>query len=234
MEGKDAENTDAGDGEAGHLNAIGIECGDDQYRDDVVDDGERQQEHAHIDGNSSPQQRKDADGKGDVRCGRYRPAAASNRIAVEAQVDQGRDDDAAACRDQGQHGLVDPAQRAFVDLAPDFHADDQEEQGHQRVVDPEMQRLREDVFAQSDRDRQVPEGVIAVSERRVRPHQRGGGRKHKHGAAGGFDTKKTLKGRERLFGKALGSRDVVNYRWVVHRAHAFRVAARPSLDLSLR
>ena len=49
---KDAENTNAGDDEAADLKSIGVEDGDDQYRDDVVDDGERQQEHAHIDGDS--------------------------------------------------------------------------------------------------------------------------------------------------------------------------------------
>jgi hypothetical protein len=40
--------------------------------------------------------------------------------------------------------------------------------------------------------------VIAVSERRVRPHQSGRSCKHKHGAAGGFH----VKGREGLFGVA--------------------------------
>ncbi|MGY4506128.1 hypothetical protein ACVWYH_010085 [Bradyrhizobium sp. GM24.11] len=47
-----------------------------------------------------------------------------------------------------------------MDFAADLHADNQEEDRHQRVVDPEMQGSDEDEIAKAKRNRQVPDVVI--------------------------------------------------------------------------
>ena len=137
-----------------------------------------------------------------------RPSLASSRIAVQAQIDDCGNDDAADRRDQRQNRLVRFAQCPFMDLAANFHAYDQEEQGHQRVVDPEMQRPGKYVITESDGDRQSPEGMIAVGEWRVRPYQRSRRGNQKNGAADGLDMQESVKGTEGLFRQPLRSRQV--------------------------
>ena len=107
----------------------------------------------------------------------------SRRIAVEAQIDERRNDDATSRGDQRQNGLVESAQCAFMDLAPNLQAHDEEEDCHQRVVDPEMQRPGKDVLADTECERKVPKGVIAMSEWRVGPDQRSRSGREEHGTA---------------------------------------------------
>ena len=140
-----------------------------------------------------------------VAVGTAQPLAAHG-IAVEAQVDQGGDNDAAGGSDDRQRRLVELAQCAFMDFAPDLHAHNKEEDCHQRVVDPEMQGLGEDELAEPDRKRQMPEGVIAVREGRVGPDQRDSRRDEQHDAADGLDMQEALKGGEGPLGQKLGSR----------------------------
>ena len=84
------------------------------------------------------------------------------QLAVQRQEHQRRNDDAAHGRRQRQRRLPQAAQRPFTDLAADLHADDQEEHGHQRVVDPEVQRPLDHVAADPDHQRRMPQFVIAV------------------------------------------------------------------------
>jgi hypothetical protein len=51
--------------------------------------------------------------------------------------------------------------KALVDLPPNLHADDQKEYGHQRIVDPEVQRLTNHEITDADHERDVPEPFVA-------------------------------------------------------------------------
>ena len=56
-------------------NAVGVEERDDQGCDEVVDDGDSEQQHAQRIGYAWPEQGQHANCKGDVGGGRYRPTA---------------------------------------------------------------------------------------------------------------------------------------------------------------
>jgi hypothetical protein len=140
LKAKNHENAKRCDHEADGLKAAGIEEGDDQHSNHIVNDRQGEQEDPHTNRDRPPQQRKYAHGKGDVRGGRHGPATAAYGIGVQGQIDHGGDDDAANCCDHGQHRLLARAQGALMNFAPDLHSDDEEEDRHQRVVDPEVQR----------------------------------------------------------------------------------------------
>jgi len=93
-----------------------------------------------------------------------------------------------------------------VDLPADLHADHQEEDGHQAIVDPEVQGLGEHQFAHTEGHRHVPEGFIAGGNWRVRPPKRSHGHDQQDNAADGFDMEKTSQGGEGAFGEKLGTR----------------------------
>src|SRR6476660_9421800 len=76
----------------------------------------------------------------------------------------------------------------------------------------------------------MPEGVVAVGKGRVGPDQCNCGRYQQNDAAQGLDLQEALESCEGTLGQKLGSRKFIG---MIHGAHAFRVAARPSLDLSL-
>ena len=158
------ENTERGDAEAVEIQSAGVEQGDDEDRDDVVDDGERQQKDADVARNGFSEQRQHADGERDVGCRRYRPALVVPRSGSEGQIDQRGNGDTAESRQHRQNGLIEPAERALMDLTADFHADDEEEHRHQRVVDPEMQRPHEGKLADAKWNRQVPEVMIGMGK----------------------------------------------------------------------
>ncbi len=168
-----------------------------------------------------------------VAVGTAQPCA-SSRIAVEAQIDERRHDDATSRRDQRQNGLVESAQCAFMDLAPDLHAHDEEEDRHQRVVDPEMQRPGKDVFADTDCE--------AEGSKRRDSHARTESWPRISAPAAATSsaaplTASTCRNLCRVLRACSASRWALgrssNDRCYRSWAHASRVAARPSLDLSL-
>ena len=80
-----------------------------------------------------------------------RPAPPS----VERDVDDRRHDHAADRRDDRQHRLARLGQLADDDLALDLEPDDEEEERHQPVVDPVLERLRERPVPDLDTDLDV-------------------------------------------------------------------------------
>src|SRR5690606_39640726 len=115
-----------GYGEAAVIQAAGVEQGDDEHRDNVIDDRQRQQKYPYVGWNGTAQQGQQANRKGNIGGGRHGPSVLPDVIHIQAQVEQGRQDHAAGSSGDGQNGLAQIAQRAFMDLAADFHADHQE------------------------------------------------------------------------------------------------------------
>ena len=93
-----------------------------------------------------------------------------------------------------------------MNLTTDLHAYDREEDGHQAIVDPEMQGFGVDHRTDAECQRGVPKMLITFRRRGIRPDQRGECGHEKDNAADGFDMKKAFKVGKGPFGQFLGSR----------------------------
>ncbi len=110
-------------------------------------------------------------------------------------VDQGRDEHAAQRRGQRECGAPKLAQLPAVDLATDLEPDDEEEDRHQPVVDPEMEVALEGEGTDLEAEGRVPQRRVGVLPGRVRPDQRDGGGQQQDDPAGGLDAQEALDGR---------------------------------------
>ena len=121
----------------------GVEDRDDEDRTDVVRDGERNEEDFQAARDAVPQQRHHPDCERDVGCHRHAPTARARAGRVGGEVDERRCSHASDSREDGQQCLASFGEFADEDLALDLEADDEEEQRHERFVDPVQERLRE-------------------------------------------------------------------------------------------
>ena len=163
------------EGERERVEALGIEDRDHDDGADVVDDGQREQEHLERRRHARPEQRKDAEREGDVGRHRDAPPVAPRTAADDRGVDRRRDDHPADRGEHRQRRGPTILQLAGDELALDLEADDEEEQRHQAVVDEVLQVLVDAHGPDLDDDLGVPDGLVAVGPPRVRPDQRGGG-----------------------------------------------------------
>ncbi|MNJ66204.1 hypothetical protein D3C77_622620 [compost metagenome] len=106
MQGQHHQHAEPGDQQAAVIQPAGIDHGDDQHGDHVVDDRQGQQEDANAAGDAAAQQGENPDGEGDVGGGGNRPAVAERCLLIEGQVDQRRHQHAAEGRDHRQGGLA--------------------------------------------------------------------------------------------------------------------------------
>ena len=105
------------------------------------------------DGIRRPEQAEHADGEGDVGGHRDAPAVAAGPATRDEQVEPGRDEHAADRGHDGQRRRLGVAQAAGDELVLDLEPDHEEEDHHQGVVDPVLQRLLEPEAAEVDADR---------------------------------------------------------------------------------
>ena len=151
----------------------GIEDRDDQDGAEIVDDGERRQEHLQGERHAAAERGQHAQRKGDVGGGRDRPAAQRRRIApVEGDVEGGRHRHAADGAGDRQRHLRGLRQRALHDLALDLEPDQQEEERHQPVVDPQHQRLAEIDELPGEAEPGVEQALDRAGEWRIGQDQR--------------------------------------------------------------
>ncbi len=75
-------------------------------------------------------------------------------------------------RRDGEGGPAERGKLADQDLALDLEADDQEEDGHQAIVDPVEERLRQVQATEIDGELGPPQVGVCRRQRRVRPQQR--------------------------------------------------------------
>src|SRR5205085_7131144 len=106
--------------------------------------------------------------------------------------DEGRRDHAAERGCDRQACASDIGELSFVDLAADLHPDDEEEDGHQSIVHPEVERLNRNERTDAYRYRRVPQALIRRRPRRICPYERDEGRDEEHDAARGLDVQKSL------------------------------------------
>jgi hypothetical protein len=112
-----------------------IEDGDDEDAAQVVEDGQRGEEHHQRVAHAILDQGEAADGEGDVRGHGDGPPAQRRGARVERHVDARRHHHASQRRDGRQHGPRHRPQLAHGQLALDFHAHQEEEERHQPIVD---------------------------------------------------------------------------------------------------
>ena len=127
------------------------------------------------DGIRRPRMPEHADREGDV--GGHRDAPAGAAVAagrVEREVEAGRHDHPADRRDDRQGRGPRVAEVAVDQLVLDLQPDDEEEDHHQGVVDPVLQRLVEVERPDVEDEVGVPQRVVRRRPRAVGPHQRDG------------------------------------------------------------
>jgi hypothetical protein len=155
----------AGDGEGCRREVVGVEQRDDHDRTNIVQDGERHQEHLEPHGHAVAEERKHAEREGDVGGRGNRPALRGERIApVEPKVDRGGQRHPARRRERGEHPLRGTGELACLHLAREFQPDEEEEHRHQPVVDPQEQRLGDVEAADPHLDGGVEEAGVGALE----------------------------------------------------------------------
>ena len=113
-----------------------VEERDHDQRDDVVDDGDRQQERAQPVGEARPDEREQAERERGVGRHRHPPPVRRRTAGIEREVDRDRAAMPAERREHRQREPAPLAQLAEVELAPRLEADDEEEERHQAAVHP--------------------------------------------------------------------------------------------------
>ena len=115
----------------------------------------------------------------------------AHRIAsVEPPVDAGWRRHAASRRERGQRELGQIPELALGDLSLDLESDEEEEHGHQSVVDPENEWLREHERPEPDLDRRREDRLVKALGARVGQDERDSRCKHEQDAARRFEPQK--------------------------------------------
>ncbi len=160
-----------GEAERDEVELRGEEDRDDQDREEVVDDGEGEQERAQRGRQRRADDREDGEREGDVGGGRHRPAA-ERAVAdlVDGEVDQCRRGHAADRGDHGQDRGLRLAQLTGHELAFELDTRDEEEDGEQPVGGPVLDGQVE--AERGGAEVQAAEGLVALAQRGVRPDDR--------------------------------------------------------------
>ena len=172
------------DGECAGCEILGVGKRHNGQRDDVVDDHERQQERADAWCPASADQGEDPEGECGVGAHDDAPSPSGRLASVEREEDEGWDDEAAERGDDGGGQSSAFTQFADVELAPNLEARNEEEEGHEPVVDPVTEVEGQLASADPHRELRVPQISVAGRPRRVRPHERRHGRGEQDDGAG--------------------------------------------------
>lgn len=169
-----------------NLDPARVEDGDDGDGSDVVDDGEGEEEDLEPDRGPPAEDGEDSDGEGDVG-GHGNPPAPSGVAASHHGQEHQRGDHHAARRGHGrERGSPPVPQFPDGDLPLDLEADEEEEDGHDGVVDPVLEILTHGPGPGADDDLGVPQVDVAVLPRAVGPDQRDGSGHEEERATAGF------------------------------------------------
>ncbi|GAB3993454.1 hypothetical protein GCM10029992_05120 [Glycomyces albus] len=128
---------------------------------------------------------EDGHGEGDVGGHGDRPYRGGSGLAPgHGQGEGGRDDHAAGCGDDREHGAFDVVEFADDEFAFEFEAHDQEEERQEEVGRPVLDVEHEDAV---DADVGVPDLFVQVRQPRVGHDQRQDGADEQQDASGGLD-----------------------------------------------
>lgn len=162
-----------------------IENGDQHDRPQIVDDGQRRQEHFQRNGHAGTEQRQHAEREGDVRRRRHAPSRGIRPRRIDREVDQRGKDHTAQRSGQRKRGLPEARQTAGDHFPFDLQPDVKEENGHQPVVDPRLERLVEGETVETDPQTGFEQMVISGrGPRKIGQHERQHRKQDQHHASG--------------------------------------------------
>ena len=172
----------------------GVEQPDHRDRQQVIDDRQREQERAHPRRQRARRQHEDRQRERQVGRHRHAPALARRRAVRDRKEHQRRHEHAADRAEARSDQQTTVAKVAGRQLALDLEPGQQEEQGHQALVDPEAQVLRDRPSPETQHHRREPHLFVAAPPRRVDPHERDRDRDEHRQRARGRGTQELLHG----------------------------------------
>ena len=153
------------------MELVGVDEADDGHRDDVVDDGQGEEEDPQLGGDGGADDGQGAEHEGGVRADDDAPAGGGLTGRIDREVEGRRDEHPAQARDERHDEPSTLGQLAERELVPHLEPDHEEERGHQAVVDPVPQVHVESEVADPDAARGLPERRVGARPRGVRPEQ---------------------------------------------------------------
>ena len=173
----------------------GIEKRNDRHCAHIVDNRHGREKQFERSRCPAAQKGKHANGKGDICRGRYRPTAHELRVASrKAEIDCRWDNHAGCGRDNGKSSIRPGCQMPVDKFTFDFQADEQEENRHQSVIDPQMDRHRAQLGRQLRADNRMDEMEILRGKGRIGNKHRQRRRHHQQYPACRFAGEKLAQG----------------------------------------
>ena len=171
-----------------------------------------------------PQQGKHTKAKRNIGSHRYAPTPELLAARVECYVEKRGNDHSAQRGEDGQCRLPYRAQFAYDDRPLDLKADNEEEDRHEAVVDPVMDRLINRPAAEADNNVGLQQLVVGVIPGGIGPDQRHHRRHEQHDAARRLLVHEPLHGAHQLCDRRLGM-SVKRVGYSIHTLRKNRVAA---------
>lgn len=153
------------------LHGVGVDDADDRHREEVVDNSERQQEHAQLARHLGADQRERTEQERRVSADDGAPRFWCV-AACDGEVDECWQHNAGDSGHDRDKCLAAVAQRADRELLANLEADEEEEDDHEAVVHPVVQAHVDAEVADTDRGVRLPEVDVRLRPGRVRPQQR--------------------------------------------------------------
>ncbi len=211
----------------------GVGDRDDQDGTDVVHDRQGEEQDLQRKGDTRAEQGQEPDHERNVGGHRDAPASPPGPAAFHRQVDGGGHDHPPEGRRDRQRRLPGVLEFAEGDFALDLQADDEKEDGHQPVVDPEQERLVQLEAPECEADPRLPDFGERGGPRRIGEDEGEHRAGEQHDAAGRLDVQEADGGLQQGFdqgapGFPLRSRGVVGIRQPfgdLHRVALRRVTA---------
>src|SRR5712691_12591455 len=141
-----------------------VESRNDDYRAQIVQDGEGHDEHLQRGGNAVSENGQNAESKRDVGRHRNADSGLSRRPRIEREMNQRGSGHSAGGRDDRKKGVLEARELADVKFALELQSDEQEKDRHQSVVYPMLEAQASDIA--------LPEIQILRADRGIRQRER--------------------------------------------------------------
>jgi len=209
LQGDDHHDACAQDDEAHRRQAGRVEDCDDEDCAHVIDDGQREQKDPQGWRHTLSQQGENADRERDVGGRRDAPPPGGGMPEVERREDARRNSADGGRQRKGSSPRL--AELTSVNLPMDLESNDEEEDRHHAVVDPEVQISLEGERTELHAEGEVPKRAMALAPGRIRPGEcdRGGG--EKKDSARGLDGQEPFDGGKRAPGHSAGWRPAAGW-----------------------
>jgi hypothetical protein len=166
------------------MQAMPVEESDDEDAAHVIEDGQRRDEDDEGPRNTSLEQREAPDAEGDVGGHGNGPSLGALAARAEEEINARGEGHSSDRRNGGQQRLGGAVQLSDDKLSLYLHPHDEEEDGHEAVVDELRQREAGLDFSEPQHEWALQEGRVGVRPWRVGPDECGDGGREQQDAAG--------------------------------------------------